>query len=183
MYDTITEWRENLFQTPSGKAGKDFIKLLTVWLKKFNTDSTFKGIGLKVFMTLPSLMLQKPSATSKTKDHVGALQSRLELWNKGDFAEILREGSIIQQRLASSTKKVRKTEDAARIFSKLMFEGKVRAALKFIEKNGNSGLLPSSDDVIHKLKEKHPAPAIVQSESLFSCPVGLILQTSTSLSF
>ena len=66
-----------------------------------------------------------------------------------------------------------KTEDAARIFSKLMFEGKVRAALKFIEKNANSGLLPSSDDDIHKLKEKHPAPAIVQSESFLQGPVQL----------
>ena len=78
IYSSIITWRKNLFLTPSGEAGKAFIKLLTTWLKNFNSDSTFKGIALKVFMVLPSLMLQKPSSTSKTKDHVKALIIRMQ---------------------------------------------------------------------------------------------------------
>ena len=45
------------------------------------------GIALKAAMTLPSLMLQKPHAKSKTHDHISCLQRRLNLWRKETFLE------------------------------------------------------------------------------------------------
>ena len=45
-------------------------------------------------------------------------------------------------------------------------EGKIKAAIKFIENNSECGVLPMTDDVIEKLKEKHPEAAIVHPESL-----------------
>ena len=95
-------------------------------------------------MVLPSLMLQKPSATSKSRDHTKALERRLQQWNEGKFLEILREGTIIQQKITSSQGRSRSTDDIARVFSKLMFEGKVKAAIKFIEKNSDCGVLPTT---------------------------------------
>ena len=79
IYSTIIQWRKNLFQTPSGSAGKIYIKLLTTWLKHFNDNSSFKGVAMKVYMILPCLMLQKPSRTSKSRDHTKALERRFHL--------------------------------------------------------------------------------------------------------
>ena len=66
----------------SGKAGKEFITELSSWLNKFNNDTHFQSIGLKVYMILPSLLLQKPSRKSKAKQHSAKLSQRLTLWKK-----------------------------------------------------------------------------------------------------
>ena len=40
-------------------------------------------------MIIPNLLLQKPSAKSKTKDHVKALGDRLKLWEEGKLNELV----------------------------------------------------------------------------------------------
>ena len=74
IYDKIVHFRRNIFKIPSGKAGKNFIRELTFWMKQFNYNSDLNSIALKAFMVLPSLILQKPSATSKSKDHSAAIE-------------------------------------------------------------------------------------------------------------
>ncbi len=68
-YEDIVTWKKNLFKLPSGKCGREFIKLMTDWLQKYNSDSTFQCIAMKVVMILPNILLQKPSATSKSRPH------------------------------------------------------------------------------------------------------------------
>ena len=50
---------------PYGSSGKDYINLLAEWLNHLTSGNTFQGIAMDVFMTLPNLLLQKPSAKSK----------------------------------------------------------------------------------------------------------------------
>ena len=50
-------------------------------------------------MLMPNLLLQKPSENSKSKDHQLALERRLELWHKCEFAELYIEGKTIQASL------------------------------------------------------------------------------------
>ena len=77
--DTIT-WKKNLFLVPSGHSGKEYIKLVTEWLEMFNKDTSFQYLSLKVALhVLPNLLLQKPSASSKAKDHSKALTQRIEI--------------------------------------------------------------------------------------------------------
>ena len=52
-YDDIIHWKKNLFKLPNGRASLLFINELSLM--------TFKCIALKVFMTLPCLLLQNPS--------------------------------------------------------------------------------------------------------------------------
>ena len=61
--DKAMLWRKNRFKVPSGNAGKDFIKLQTEWLRKYNDNLVFKGIALTVDM----ILLQKPSPALKSK--------------------------------------------------------------------------------------------------------------------
>ena len=79
-------------------------------------------------MILRSLLLQQPSKTSKAKEHLVKLQERILLWKEGKIDELLRENHCIQRKLQQSKK--RSSEDTSRIFAKLMFQGKVNAALK-----------------------------------------------------
>ena len=81
----VVHFRRNIFNLPSGRVGEHFIEELTFWLKQFNSNSDLNSVALKAFMVLPSVILQKPSATSKSKEHSVAIERRLALWRQGDF--------------------------------------------------------------------------------------------------
>ena len=104
---------------------------------------------MKVFMIIPNLFLQKPSAKSKAKEHSQSLETRQKLWNEGKIMEILNEGRVIQKKIICSKLK-RTPEDTSRTFSKLMFEGKVRAALRFLDENAENAVLKPSNEVLEK---------------------------------
>ena len=76
-YDQVVYWRKNIFKLTSGNAGKAFIKAQTEWMRKYNEDSAFTGIALKVHMLLPMTLLQKPSPVSKSKEHREALKRKI----------------------------------------------------------------------------------------------------------
>ena len=116
IYDEIVHFRRNVFNIPSGKAGKNFIAELTFWLRQFNSPSHLNSISLKVFMILPSLMLQKPSAKSKAKEHSTCLSRRLDLWKNGDLGILVKEIKQIQKKFVMS-KKTRSFDDISRIFA------------------------------------------------------------------
>ena len=68
------------------------------------------------------------------------------------------------------SKKARSIEDTSRIFAKLIMEGKVSAALKFLDSE-SSGVLTCSDEVLKELKSKHPDEASIQENSLLNGPI------------
>ena len=58
-YVEIIHWQRNVFQLPSGKAGKDFIREQTR-LFSYTKGKPLKRIALNTTMTMPALLLQKP---------------------------------------------------------------------------------------------------------------------------
>ena len=75
-----------------------------------NSDSDLNSVALKAFMVLPTLILQKPSATSKSKEHSEAIERRLALWKQGDIDLLLKEVRFFQGKFVNS-KKPRKVEE------------------------------------------------------------------------
>ena len=165
----MVHWRPNLFKIPSGACGKQFVTELT-------RLSDMEGIALKAAMTLPSLLLQKTHAKTKTHDHISCLQRRLNLWQKGDIFNLLKEGRALQKSLVTSIPPKRDTADdalTAHKFSNMMMEGRVRAALKFLSGDSHTGLLnlDQTIDVSGKtvrdiLEDKHPDSEPVHPEAL-----------------
>ena len=51
---------------------------------------------------MPNLLLQKPSKNSKAKDHLKALERRLESWISDNLLELLKETETIQKSLRST---------------------------------------------------------------------------------
>ncbi len=99
------------------------------------------------------------------------MERRLSLWQNGDIITLLNEGKCIQRHLLPSTNQAENLEKTARIFSNLMLQGRVNAALRVISKDTKGGILSMDDlvqigtnncgHVIEKttgkfLEEKHP---------------------------
>ena len=146
---------ENLFLLQKGKTGKLFIDELTKLFNSWIDDLPLKKITMKAVMIMPSFLLQKPLKESKSKDHLKALERRMELWQSGDLLELIQESLTIQRNLKS----VKGSKTVAQISKKLVGEPQkvnVNGALKLLTDNIDHGILPLNDDTISKLKMKHP---------------------------
>ena len=163
-YLKIVTWKRNLFKLPSGPSGKSYIaelqRLIDLWVNKTPLES----VALLAQSVFGPIMLQKPSRTSKNRDHIKYLTERLNKWKNGQFDILVSECEAIQSRLIHSE---RKSEHVEKVFVRLMLQGKVSAALRWIT-NNNSNLLDIDSDVIDKLKLKHPEAASIDPETLIS---------------
>ncbi len=117
-------------------------------------------------MIMFPLLLQKPSPSSKSKDHTIFLQRRLELWRSGDISRLLKEGSAIQKRLCNSKKK---PVDHDKVFARLMLHGKISAALKWIGSQ-KSAIHDSNEAIVNVLKSQHPKPAPTTNSCIIKGP-------------
>ena len=170
IYEDVVTWKKNFFLLPTGQCGKEYIKLTTEWIQHLiNDDASFKIIAMKVVMILPSMLLQKPSATSKAKDHSKALEQRLAMWKEGKFEELWKDSVIIQRQLTQRPK--RTGQDITRIVTNLMFEGKVGAAMKFLDENAENAVLQSTPQVIQKLRTLHPEQSDILPNTLYQGPL------------
>ena len=166
-YQEIVHLKRNLFKVPTGKAGIffKFVTELTRMIRAYADRSALESISLHGAMVMPALLLQKPHSRSKAKDHSVHLERRIQLWLEGDIAALMEEGRTIQHQLKHQ-KSARAPHQTARIFAKLMMEGKVRAAIRLISEESKGGLLnlntqlqtdsASTDSVRNILLKKHP---------------------------
>ena len=110
---------------------------------------------MKTVMIMPSLLLQKPSKESKSKDHLKALERRMELWQSGDLLELLPDSLAIQKNL-ESVKGSKTMVQISKTFVEEMQKGNFNGALKLLTDNMDHGILPLNDESISKIKMKHP---------------------------
>ena len=113
---------------------------------------------------LPGIMLQKPTRKSTSKQHAEYLTKRMALWTEGKFDELIKEGRHIQRKLQQNLRKDETPEKLAKIFAKLMLQGKVHAALRILDKQESLGVATLSEETIKTLKTLHPEakPATVE---------------------
>jgi hypothetical protein len=169
-YSAVVRWKKNLFRVPSGKAGQDFIDEVVKTINSYISGSHFESVALTMTMIIFPLLLQKPSRNSKAKDHVAHLEKRLALWRTGDISKLLKQGTVIQARLLSSKPSAKHNEQ---VFVRLMLQGKISAALKWIGSQ-RSGLLDVDDNVLATLRDKHPKPAEVVDGALLKGPAVVV---------
>ena len=87
---------------------------------------------------------------SKAKDHSYTLERRLSLWIQGEFDPIMSDCGEIQRKLIKSN--LRKEDNIAKVFSRLLRQGKVRVAMRFLIEEGQGNLLKIFDDVLDEHK-------------------------------
>ena len=122
------------------------------------------------------LLLQKPSHTSKLKEHSTLLERHLQLWYEGKIGDLVSEGRAIQSCLPSRYINISDSQ-LVRFFDNLMFEGKTSAALKLITGHQHGCLLQLNDQIdpsnpncliCEILREKHPPAQPLSQDCLIS---------------
>ena len=61
--------------------------------------------------------------------------------------------------------------EKSKIFAKLVLEGQINSALRFLSETSTGGVLELTDDVMAQLKEKHPNPQPTTLGSLLFEPI------------
>ena len=171
VYRKVASWIPNMFLVPSGKEGKEFISELVLTLKHFSDNSPCQLFSITSFLIMMPLMLQKPSKNSKTAEHKSHLTRRLDLWRTGKIDELVRESEGIQKRLRASKKPDQYHKQ--KVFSRLMLEGKVNAAMNWLTSKSCADGSPVelNDDTIRELQSKHPSPKPAEDDCLLEGPV------------
>lgn len=164
-YEKIVNWKRNFFSLPRGKSGTDFIKEVTRLINLFVNKTKWERLSIPMVHIFIPLMIQKPSKKSKAKDHAKYLASRLEKWSKGELKELISECFEIQTRITKS--KARKIESKHKAFCRLMFQGKVGQACKYITNDSSVTGVHIMDKVIKKaLHDKHPRAEDADNDAL-----------------
>ena len=96
MYQEVALWKKNGFSDPWDSAGKVFVCELARLFHATGKDSSLESTALKAIAVACVLLLQKPSCTSKDKDHVLLLEQQMKLWTEGDLISLITEGRAIQ---------------------------------------------------------------------------------------
>jgi len=169
-YEKIVFWRRNLFLLPKGSSGKDYLREVTRLCNAWSENTPLRECSWKAIHIMPALLLQKPSKTSKSKDHVNALQRRLKLWEKGEFVTLLHEAEALQKRLPKVTSK-RDTDTLSRMFKEQMQKGNINTAIKLMTNNMEGGILPINDETLDLLRTKHPRGKEVNENFLLQGPL------------
>ena len=89
------------------------------------------------------------------------------------MSSLLKDARHIQAQFIQS-KKQREPEDLARSFAKLIMEDKISAAIKMLDKEASTGILPLTNDVLQQLQEKHPDASPVEPNTLLHGPINAI---------
>ena len=158
-----------MFLVLNGKIGRDLIDQVTSHIDDWNNSSDNCHVSLKAAFVLLAVGLQKPGPKSQAKDHQNALAKRLILWREGEISKLLRKYRIIQRRIGKL--KGSASPDKTKVFAKLVLEGQINTALRFVSESSSGGVLPLTDDVKAQLKEKHPNPQPTKLGSLLFGPI------------
>ena len=125
---------------PHGKIGRGFIDQLSKHINDWNNGTAMNHLALEAVIALLAVGLQKPSQKSKAKEHQECLEKRLKLWRNGKIDCLLREGRMIQRRIQQSCRN--DPPNKVKIFAKLVVEGQINSALRYLSENDGGGVWP-----------------------------------------
>ena len=139
--EKIVHWNKNFFMLPSGAVGKRYVEEVTRLMELCTQDTPLKSISLKAIHAMPALLLQKPSKSSKARDHLQALERRIKLWDEDNIKGLLYEDMTIQQRLRPNKEGMTIAKISLK-FKNLMSKENANGAPKLLRDNIHSGILP-----------------------------------------
>ena len=169
---TVVHHAGRHYSLPSGSVGRQYIDLLNQELQYF-VSGLYTAERVIVF---GSLMLQRDRLVRKGCDIRRLLERRLSMWCDQQFDVLLQEAIRCDQSLRNTHRSSakNKTDHVIRVFTKLMLEGNVRAAVRWVTERAGGGLLQPTDSVEYNhpqlgvisktvldvLRLKHPDPSI-----------------------
>ena len=121
---------------------------------------------MKALMVLSTLLLQKISLTSKSKDNIETLKRRLNQCKDGQREKLLVEGKTIQERLFKDNVKNQSSDRKATLFAQFMENRKANKALKLLESSKKGAILSLIEETFEMFLEKHLKASEASSDIL-----------------
>ena len=119
-------------------------KQLDLQIKYWNNSIT----GINDINDYAWFITSKNFLEFKIKKSSEILKRRLSLWENGQPDQLMSEGKTIQDRLQNNDRATTNKNKEALTFARLIEEGKVNKAIKFLEKTNNGGFLPFSVEML-----------------------------------
>ena len=147
---------------------KQYVELLCEELQYLSLG-TYRSERLLVFC---SLMLQRDRLVRKGCDIRRLLERRMKLWRDEQFDVLLQEAVRCDQSLRNSRRNLThkdSSEHLIKVFTRLMLEGNVRAAVRWLTERSGGGILKPTDSttiggtsmtVVDPLGLKRPDPCV-----------------------
>jgi hypothetical protein len=163
--------------------GKIFVGEVAALFKAYNEAAGLEPVALCAVMTMPAPLLQRAGPKMKNSEIKKCLERRIDMWKKGQIDDLFTEAKLLQQRAADNFRISKKDEDTAHSFANLIFQGKIKDALRLLSSTPSGGplspdtVLSACDDrtVFEELCGKHPkgkdiCPSAIVSENDHTCP-------------
>ena len=154
------------YSLPGGSIGRRYIDLLCAELQHLSLG-TYHSEGVIVFC---SVMLQRDRLVRKGCDIRRLLERRMNLWRDEQYDVLIQEATRCDRSLRNSHRRPlsgNSQEHLIKVFTRLMLEGNVRAAVRWLTERSGGGVLRPSDSttiggtsmtVLEALGLKHPDP-------------------------
>ena len=107
VYNMVVYWRKSLFLLSSGSTGKRFIEEMTILINSWTFRSEQDTIVMKALMVLPTLLLEKTSFASKSKNDVETLKRRLNQWKDGQIEKLLSKAKLSKKDYLKTVQRVK----------------------------------------------------------------------------
>jgi hypothetical protein len=155
VYERMPSCRKNIFLLPTGKCGQTFIKEKARLIECWTTHNVLERIALKAVAVMDFLLLQRTHHKAKTKDNKEALSRRILDWKAGNIEKLFSEVCAIHGELDKRRSRM-STPQLSATFAKLIFAGRVNAALRLLKDQVSAGPQVLTDEVLQTLEKLHP---------------------------
>ena len=175
-WETATRLSFRRYHLPGGRIGKKFVETLAGEVDLVAEKKTVSE-RLIVFQVL---ILQRDALVKKSSDVRRLIERRLHMWEEGLYDALLHDAERCDKACGRGNEERRRQQakqHTERVFHRLMIEGKVRSAVRWITERERGGLLRATDittaansqaqkvemPVMEALRLKHPAPGNTES--------------------
>ena len=175
-WNTVVHMQGKIYDLPGGAVGRKYVDLLSQEVSHVSVGN-YPADRLIVFS---AVMLQKDRMVKKSADVRRVLERRMSMWKKEEFDQLLQEAVRCDRSLRNTHRRDLNNKHLIRVFMRLMLQGKVRAAVRWLSERARGVLHPTDmvdmknssgnkSSVLDILRQKHPDPVIPPKSALISC--------------
>ena len=166
-WNTVCTRRCKFYRLPTGKIGKQYVEMLNCELEMF-LKSNIPSEQLLVFS---ALILHRDNKVRHSNDVKITIENRMKGWSVEKFQSLVQS---YKRRTQFSSKAVRTQksdpEEKLRAFAKMVEEGNIKSATRFLADKNESSVLKPSDltdgrTVAKILQEKQPKASLLFEET------------------
>ena len=175
----ITHLKGRLYHVPGGSIGRKYVDLLSTEIS-YLAAGNYSSERLMVFS---AVILQRNRMVRKGADIREVMEKRKEKWTNEEY-DILVDEAVICDKAFKTQPRKKDGDHFIKIFTRLVLQGKTRAAVRWLSEQSKGLVLPSSRvidvknqdgslssmSVLEALKLKHHTPQCPPEPALIKCP-------------